>query len=314
VTWRETDKLWAGADSDDDAVIVRMPNGELLATTVDIITPLVNDPYLFGQLAAANSLSDIFAMGGTPIFAMSVLGFQSGQISSKTVAAVLQGAADKAAEVGVVMAGGHTISNSEMLFGLACVGKVEEGAILRKDGLDPGDLLILTKPIGTGLVGAAHKQGLLDEHSYSTWSAWLSRLNNVAAQAALVAGAKSATDITGFGLLGHLWEMVNRSGVTARIWLDAVPLMPKAREYAAMGLAPGGTKRNLKFVEPHTRFDDSVGEVGKLLLCDAQTSGGLLIALKEGMLAPFSNHCSRHGQEYWVIGHVEAGHPELVVT
>lgn len=314
VEFKGSHNLWKGQHADDDAIIVRMPGGGLLATTVDLITPLVNDPYVFGQLTAANSMSDIYAMGGTPVFAMSILGYPGDKISGNTAARILQGAVDKAAEAGVVMAGGHTITSSEVLFGLAVVGQVTEGHILEKGGIQPGDHLVLTKPIGSGLLGSALKRGLLDPETLETFQQWLCRLNADASRAAVSAGAHAATDITGFGLLGHLWEMTQRSNVTVHVDSSKVPLYPLADQFVAMGMVPGGTRRNLKHVRPHVTFADNLPETQQLLLADAQTSGGLLIALSDSGLELFQQACSTTKQPFWVIGAASQGPAEIRVS
>ncbi len=313
VNWSATQRLWKGQHADDDAIVVRMPNGGLLATTVDLITPLVDDPYVFGELAAANSLSDVYAMGGTPIFAMSILGFPSDKISTTTAGRILQGAVDKAGEVGVVMAGGHTITSSEVLFGLAVVGQVTEGQILEKGGIQPGDSLFLTKPLGSGLLGGALKRGLLDPQTLQEWSDWLCRLNSTACAAALEAKAHAATDITGFGLLGHLWEMVERSNVQVVLQHTSVPAYPLATQFAAMGMVPGGTRRNLKHVREHVVFSDQVDDVQRLLLADAQTSGGLLVAVPQEGVATFRQVCEQGRQPCWLVGQAQDGPCGIVV-
>ncbi len=299
--------LLHGIHKDDDAAVVRMPDGRLLASTVDVFTPVVDDPYRFGAIGAANSLSDIYAMGAVPRFALSVLGYPPKLFSPAMPAAVLQGAMDKAWEAGIPLAGGHSLRTSEVIFGLAVVGDFPSGRILEKGGARPADLLILTKPLGIGVLTTALKRGLLDADTIERITLSMSTLNDKASLAAVEAEATACTDVTGFGLLGHLLEMARASGCIATVESASVPFMPHATQHAERGVLPGGSLANLEFVRPSVEFSPSVLHETQVLLADAQTSGGLLIALPPERLATFQSACNRLGQEHWVIGCFEAG-------
>jgi cysteine desulfurase len=268
-----------GAESSDDAAVYRLTDNLAIVQTVDFFTPIVDDPYHFGAIAAANSLSDIYAMGGKPLFALSIVGFPSNRLPMSVLQRILQGAADKAAEAGISIIGGHTVDDTEPKYGLAVSGSIDPNRILTNNKARIGDKLILTKPIGTGIISTAIKRQLADEQLTQKVIAIMSRLNNVAAEAMLQFDVSSVTDVTGFGLLGHLKEMTVGSGVTAQIDSQAVPLIAEAVGFASSGVIPGGTENNLDYVSPFVRWSDSVSRVQRYLLCDAQTSGGLLIAV-----------------------------------
>jgi len=299
--------LLHGIHKDDDAAVVRMPDGRLLASTVDAFTPVVDDPYRFGAIGAANSLSDIYAMGGVPRFALSVLGYPPALFGPAVPAAILQGAIDKAWEAGIPLAGGHTLRTSEVLFGLAVVGDFPSGRVLEKGGALPGDLLVLTKPLGIGVLTTALKRGLLEPASVERITQLMSTLNDKASLAATEAEAHACTDVTGFGFLGHLLEMAKASGCVAAVESASVPMLPGASELADKGVIPGGSLANLEFVSPSVCFDAAVPHETRVLLADAQTSGGLLVALSQDRLPAFEAACSRNGQEFFVVGVFEAG-------
>jgi len=263
----------------EDAAVVRPPSGPALAFTVDFITPVVDDPYTFGAIAAANALSDVYAMGGRPSVALAVCGFPDDRVSKATLARIFSGGRDKAAEAGCAIAGGHTVLDPELKYGLCVLGAIEGALPLAHTHALPGDVLVLTKSIGSGIATQAIKQDRLAPADADAVVAAMLRLNEDGALAARAAGAHAATDVTGFGLLGHLHNLLRGSRAAARIETAAVPVFPFARALAAEGIVPGGTKRNLRYVEPHARFASSVDEATRLVLCDAQTSGGLLLAI-----------------------------------
>ncbi|MBN1827364.1 MAG: selenide, water dikinase SelD [Candidatus Eisenbacteria bacterium] len=277
----EDPNLLVGADKSDDAAVYRVSDELAIVQTVDFFTPVVDDPYRFGAASAANSLSDVYAMGARPVFALNVVGFPAGRLPLRVLERILEGAFDKAREAGVIIAGGHTVDDTEPKFGLAVTGFVHPDRLVRNDGARAGDALVLTKPIGVGVLATAVKRGLAEEGTAEKIADLMAELNRAAAEAMEAIGASACTDVTGFGLLGHLHEMTAGSGVDAEIRASAVPRLEEALRWIAAGVVPGGTENNLEFVLPHVDFDADVPEGERVLLADAQTSGGLLIALPE---------------------------------
>jgi len=262
----------------EDAALLRPESGPTLAFTVDFITPIVDDPESYGAIAAANALSDIYAMGGQPEVALAICGFPRDVLPLEILERIFRGGRDKAAEDGCAIAGGHTVLDPELKYGLCVIGSVPEPG-LTQTGARAGDRLVLTKPLGFGIAAQAIKQSKLSGEDLETVLAAMKTLNKGAKDAALAAGARAATDVTGFGLLGHLHHLAASSGLAARIRLRDVPRLDFVRDFAEAGLAPAGSKRNLEYAMPHTQFGDGVAEVDRLILSDAQTSGGLLIAV-----------------------------------
>ncbi len=263
----------------DDAALLRPEGGSALAFTVDFITPIVDDPETFGAIAAANSLSDVYAMGGDPQVALAICGFPEGEIPHEVLTRIFKGGRDKAAEAGCAVVGGHTVIDPELKYGLCVLGSVPGDASLSQTRARPGDRLVLSKPIGTGIAAQAIKKDLLTDEELRHTAALMATLNRGAKNAALAAGARAATDVTGFGLLGHLHNLLQACGASARLEARHVPVLEWSRRLAAEGVTPGGTHRNLDYVRAHTRFAAGLAESERLLLCDAQTSGGLLIAV-----------------------------------
>jgi selenide,water dikinase len=294
----------------EDAALLRPESGSPLVFTVDFITPIVDRPEDYGAIAAANSLSDVYAMGGEPQAALAICGFPEEKISADVVTRIFSGGRDKAAEAGCAIAGGHTVLDPELKYGLCVIGTVAPDRVLTQTGAAVGDRLVLTKPIGTGILAQAMKQGSLDDADIAGVVVSMSTLNRDAKDAALAAGVRAATDITGFGLLGHLHHVALASGCAARLFAGAVPTFGAARAKAEAGLVPGGSKRNLRYVEPVTSFDPAVGEVERLVLADAQTSGGLLLAVppenEAGLLADLEK---RGTPAHCVVGEMTAGEP-----
>jgi cysteine desulfurase NifS/selenium donor protein len=273
--------LLVGTESADDAAVYRITPDLAIVETVDFFTPIVDDPYSFGAISAANSLSDIYAMGARPLFALNLVGFPVNRLPVEVLQAIIRGASDKAAEAGIAIIGGHSVEDSEPKFGLAVTGIVHPDEVLTNRGAQPGDVLILTKPIGLGILSTAAKRGVASAQAIARSIAVMSALNRAAGEAMSAFPVSACTDVTGFGLIGHLLEMTKGSGVAAEIWVETVPMIAEALEWATAGVVPGGTRDNLEHVKGHLDWDDGIPEVERLLLCDAQTSGGLLISLPE---------------------------------
>jgi cysteine desulfurase len=266
-----------GTSTADDAAVYRLKDGTAIVQTVDFFTPVVDDPYDFGAIAAANSLSDIYAMGGKPLFALSVVGFPEKRLPLKVLEEILRGAHDKVKEAGIGIIGGHTIEDNEPKFGLVITGIVDPDQVLTNDKAEPGDAIILTKPIGLGIITTAIKRGLASPELAKKAIQIMSTLNRDAAEAMQKVGAHACTDVTGFGLLGHLKEMTRASKVDAVIYASKVPVIKEAWELAAAGAVPGGTLSNMDFVSDAVKWDETISRANRLILCDAQTSGGLII-------------------------------------
>ncbi len=267
-----------GAETGDDAAVYRINNETALIVTVDFFPPITDDPYEYGAIAAANSLSDVYAMGGKPLIALNVVGFPA-SLDKEILGKTLQGGYAKAAEAECLIVGGHTVDDPEPKYGLSVIGVVEPGKQVSNAGARPGDILVLSKPIGTGIITTAGKQGVVDPDVMAGAVQTMAALNRPASEAMQKVGVNAATDITGFGLMGHLKSMVKGSGVAAEVNLGALPVLPGARELLDQGVAPGGTHRNLSSVEDVVTWDESLTDNDRLLLCDAQTSGGLLISV-----------------------------------
>lgn len=271
--------LLVGYDSSDDAAVYRVSDDVAVIETVDFFTPIVDDPYLFGQIAAANALSDVYAMGGEPRVAMNLLCVPN-CLPKEDVRAILEGGHSKAVEAGCVIAGGHTIQDNEPKYGLCVTGFVHPERILKNVGAQPGDVLVLTKPIGSGVLTTALKADLISASSRDAAYAHMATLNKAAGDAVRqVSDVHACTDITGFGLLGHSFEMAEGSGVTIRLHGKALPLMDEALDMAGMGIIPSGAYRNMDYVKPHLAVLPSAQQALLDLAADPQTSGGLLVAL-----------------------------------
>ncbi len=270
--------LLVGYDTGDDAAIYRLSDEVALVLTVDIFTPVVDDPYHYGLIAAANAFSDVYAKGGRPLLALNVAAFPR-RLPLEILAEILRGGADKAAEAGVLIVGGHTIDDPEPKYGLAVTGLVHPARFVSNAGARPGDLLYLTKPLGLGVITTGIKQEKTPPGVAAEAVRVMGALNSAASEAMLEAGAHACTDVTGFGLLGHLHEMVEASGAGARVRARAVPILDGARELAEQGAVAGGTARNLEWLADKVVWDADIDEITRVLLADAQTSGGLLIAV-----------------------------------
>ena len=271
-------RVLVGTETSDDAAVYEIDHEQALVQTLDFFTPIVDDPYDFGAIAAANALSDIYAMGASPIFAMNIVGFPEETLPMEVLHEILRGAHDKAREAGIPVLGGHTIDDPEPKYGMVASGLVDPGKIWKNSGAIPGDLLILTKPIGTGILTTGLKRGLLSDAGRDRVTRVMSDLNKKASELMRTYSVHACTDITGFGLLGHLREMAFASECNAEIWFSAVPVLEETEKLVTAGVVPGGTQRNLSHVQPHTDFG-KLNHGKKLLLADAQTSGGLLLAI-----------------------------------
>ncbi len=270
--------LLLGIGTDDDAAIYRLTDDLALVQTVDVFTPIVDDPYQFGMIAAANALSDVYAKGGRPLLALNIAGFPR-KLPLDILAEILRGGADKAAEAGVMIVGGHSIDDPEPKYGLAVTGLVHPLRFITNAGARPGDVIYLTKPLGIGVITTGIKQQKTPPDLAAEAVRVMGILNRAASEAMLQVGVHAATDVTGYGLLGHLHEMAAASGVAVRVSAAAVPLLDGARDLAGQGAIAGGTARNLEWLTDKVRWAPEIEEVTRLLLADAQTSGGLLIAV-----------------------------------
>lgn len=268
-----------GANTADDAAVYRLDENNALVQTVDFFTPIVDDPYQFGAIAAANAFSDIYAMGGKPLFALNIVGFPSNRLPMEVLKHVLEGAQEKAKEAGVSIIGGHTVDDTEPKYGLVVMGIVNPKKILANSNARPGDAIILTKPLGVGIISTAVKRGVAEEKTANRAIQIMSELNRRAAEVLSGFPASSCTDVTGFGLLGHLKEMSQASRVDAVVYLDAVPSIEEAWKFATGNIVPGGTLNNLEYVSDVVEWDEEISRTARLILCDAQTSGGLLISI-----------------------------------
>jgi selenide, water dikinase len=298
--------LLVGLGAPDDAAVFRLNDEQALIQTVDFFTPIVDTPYEYGAIAAANALSDIYAMGGEVLFALNIAAFPP-DLPANLLSEILRGGADVMRSVGAAIAGGHTIQDKEPKYGLAVTGMVHPDRILTKGGARPGDQLVLTKPLGTGTITTALKRGQATPEHLDAAIASMTRLNRVASQAAVAAGARAATDITGFGLIGHASEMAEAGGVRFRIRFDALPWLPGALGYAEAWVFAGGAHNNHAFYNHKVTYARPVADWQETLLHDPQTSGGLLVAAPSDRLDVFLSFCAERGQPAWVVGDVVEG-------
>ena len=298
-----------GNDRADDAAVYRIGSGKVLVQTVDFFTPVVDDPYLFGQIAAANALSDVYAMGARPVLALAIAAFPTTALPPEVLQEVLRGGVEKVLEAGAVVGGGHSIDHDIPLYGLAVTGLAEESRITRNAGARPGDALVLTKPLGIGVticagradtlgsegVGRFFRRRLLTEEELGDATAAMTALNRPSAEAMEGFEIHAATDVTGYGLLGHAHEMMEASEATGLFEMERIPLLPAARRLAAQGIAPDGSRVNVRNMKPRVEMGSGVSEEDFLLLCDAQTSGGLLVALPGDSAESYAARCREKG-------------------
>jgi cysteine desulfurase NifS/selenium donor protein len=304
-----------GSATADDAAVYRLDDRTAIVQTLDFFTPVVDDPFQFGAIAAANALSDIYAMGGTPLFALNIVGFPTHRLPLEVLRRILLGAAEVAQEAGVSIVGGHTVDDTEPKYGLAVSGRIDPDRILTNSAARPGDAIVLTKPLGSGILATAMKRGLLEPPAVDRTIAVMRSLNRDAAEVMAGFPVSACTDVTGFGLLGHLKEMTRASGVDAVLRAEAVPVIEEAREMAVANVVPGGTLDNLEYVADVVEWSDEVTRAVRLLLCDAQTSGGLLIALPADRASLLVEQLRRRGvAESAVIGEVTREGPGRIVV
>lgn len=306
--------LLVGIDTSDDAGVYRLTDDLAIVQTVDFFTPIVDDPYSFGQIAAANAISDIYAMGGKPLTALNIVAFPIHTLDKQVLADILRGAGDKMKEAGVTLVGGHSIDDKEPKFGLAVTGLVHPQRVRANAGAKPGDKLILTKPIGVGILTTSIKKDRLSEAEVQRVTEVMSTLNKTAAETMESYEVHACTDVTGFGLLGHASEMAKGSGVGLRIYKDQVPVLPRVRELAEEGFVPGGTKNNFAHLEGSVTFPESLDQIGRWILCDAVTSGGLLISVADDQAETLLADLIQAGVEASIIGETSEDRPGHIVV
>ena len=297
------------ASTGDDAAVYLLDKHRALVVTTDFFTPIVDDPYSFGQIAAANALSDLYAMGAKPLFALNLLAFPRKHLEEGSLGEIIRGGAEKCREAGIPILGGHSIDDAEPKYGLVAIGEVDPGRMATNDGARAGWHLVLTKPLGTGIIATAIKSGKASAQSIDVATQSMASLNRGAGEAMAEVGIRAATDVTGFGLLGHLHQMLRASGVSATIGSQTIPFLPGALELAETERFPGGTLRNLADIEENVSFADDIPEGTRHLLADAQTSGGLLMAVPPDLLPQLIARLQGAAPVAAMIGKTEEGPP-----
>ena len=301
--------LLVGLDTGDDAGVYRLNDELAMVQTVDFFTPIVDDPYAFGQVAAANAISDIYAMGGKPLTALNIVAFPISTLDKQILTDILRGAGDKLKEAGISLVGGHSIDDKEPKFGLAVTGIVHPDKIRTNAGAKAGDKLILTKPIGVGITTTSIKRDLVTEEEIARVTNVMSTLNKTASETMESYDVHGCTDVTGFGLLGHASEMAKGSNMGIRIYNENVPMLPRVRELAEAGAVPGGTKNNFDHIKGDVTFPETMDQIDQWILCDAVTSGGLLISVTDEEAADLLSNLKNAGVEATIIGEVTEDHP-----
>jgi len=294
----------------DDACVYKINDEQAIVQTLDFFTPIVDDPYTFGQIAAANAISDIYAMGARPIFALNIVGFPLAALGHDVLSQILKGGADKAAEAGIFVTGGHSIDDAEPKYGMCVTGLVHPDRIMANQGAKPGDKLVLTKPLGVGVLTTAVKKQLRTEAQIAPAIQSMSAINRPGGEAILEVGASSATDVTGYGLAGHLREVAGASNVGMKLRLSTLPVLPEVMDLLAQKCFPGGTKKNWLYFKQFLDFAPDITEDEQLLVCDAQTSGGMVISVPAAKCDALVASLKKHGAlAHAVIGEVVAEHP-----
>jgi selenide,water dikinase len=306
--------LLVGSATADDAAVFRLNDQQALVATTDFFMPIVDDPRDFGRIAATNAISDVYAMGATPVLALAILGMPINTLPLDIIRQIMAGGAEVCREAGVALAGGHSIDSPEPIYGLAVMGIVPPEQLKRNDTAQPGDVLILGKPLGVGVLSAALKKGILDAEGYQEMLAVTTQLNRVGQQLGALTGVHAMTDVTGFGLLGHLLEICRGSGVAAQVGFDRLPVLPTARRLTPQGIGPGAIERNWASYGHEVQVSENLPDWAWRLLCDPQTSGGLLVAcapdVATTVLHDFHN---ANFTEAAIIGHLEAGDSQVRV-
>lgn len=299
-------RVLVGLDGHNDAAVYRLNDEQALVATTDFFPPVVDDPYSYGAVAAANSMSDVYAVGGEVLFALNIVGFPD-SLDYEILSEILRGGGEKVAEAGGVVVGGHTVTDSEPKYGLAVTGLVHPERYLTKAGARPGDALVLTKPLGTGLITTALKRGVAETRHVEAAVQSMMQLNRHASHLASFFRAHACTDITGFGILGHAWEMAESSRVGLELRMGSLPLLPGARECAAQQAFPDGLWRNRDYVVPHVQFADSIIQEDRMIVFEPETSGGLFIALEPGHAEQYVWQAHADGLQAWIVGEVVQG-------
>ncbi len=297
----------------DDAAVYRLDEERALIFTTDFFTPVVDDPFAYGAIAAANALSDVYAMGGRPILALNIAAFPA-NLPTRILSDILRGSAEKVREAGAVIAGGHTIQDKEPKVGLAVIGMAHPDRLTTKSGAQPGNVLVLTKPLGTGTITTATKREVVAEAHLGEAIQWMTMLNRAASEAAVEAGVRSMTDITGFGFLGHASEMTESSQVTFEIQLNQIPWMTGAMEYARQWIFPSGSSNNKQAYETLVAFEGGVTSEEQMLLFDGQTSGGLLVAVPAERMSIFEREMAKHSSPWWRVGYVRQRESAAIIV
>ena len=303
-----------GLTTGDDAAVYRLSDDRALVVTADLLTPIVDDPYDFGRIGAANALSDVYAMGGRPLFALNLVGFPRSLLSEGILDEILRGGSDVTRGVGIPTLGGHTIDDAEPKYGLVAVGEVHPERMVTNAAANAGDVLVLTKPLGSGVIAAAIKQEAASPETIARAVEVMTTLNDRGAEAMVAAGVRAATDVTGFGLLGHLHKMMRASGTSATLRAADVPFLPDTRALAEAGHIPGGSRRNLDDLASEVTFADTLDDISRILLADAQTSGGLLMCVRPDALEPLLADLDGTTPIAAVIGEVMDGEPGTITV
>jgi len=301
-------ELLVGHETSDDAGVYQLTDSLAIIQTIDYFTPIVDDPYMFGQIAAANALSDVYAMGGTPKTALNIVGYPVKKLGADILAEILKGASDKVVEAGALTIGGHSIDDQEPKFGLSVTGIVDPNRIWKNVGAKPGDVLVLTKPIGVGIMTTGIKRSVVTKEQEEIVTELMAKLNKEACENLMDFTPHAVTDVTGFGLLGHASEMASGSNVSLEIDLQLVPVLEGTYELSSQGVVPGGSKSNHKWLEKDVVYSDTIDIAQQLVLCDAITSGGLLIAVSEDQAIEYI----KLNDSYKVIGRVTEKKEKLI--
>jgi selenide,water dikinase len=299
----------------DDACVYKLNDEQAVVQTLDFFTPIVDDPYTFGRIAAANAISDIYAMGAKPIFALNIVGFPLAALGHDVLSEILKGGADTAGEAGIFITGGHSIDDAEPKYGMSVTGVVHPDKIMANEGAKPGDKLVLTKPLGVGVLTTAVKRELRTEAQIEPAIHSMAAINRPGGEAVAEVGANAATDVTGYGLAGHLCEVAGASKVGIELHLEALPVLPEVMDLLGKGCFPGGTRKNWLYFRQQLDFADGISEEEQLLVCDAQTSGGMVISVPadkcDAMVASLEKHNALAAA---VVGEVVADHPGRIAV